>query len=51
MKEYKVVKVKKEFLEECELPMGEYLGDWCGYVITIRHNEEVYRLRTNVGIR
>ena len=46
----KIEKVSKLY-KECKLPDGEYNGLWGGYIITIQHEFNEYRLKSEVGVR
>jgi hypothetical protein len=46
-----IVSISKKVPQSATLPDGIYQGSWCGYIIELTFNKEIYELKTLEGIR
>lgn len=47
----KILKIEEKVPRPSKLPDGLYTGVWGGYVIEVRHNDHLYQLTTDEGVR
>lgn len=47
----KINKITKLIPVTAFLPDGEYEGIWGGYTICVKHEREIYELKTEIGIK
>lgn len=48
---YKVLAIHERAPKASSLPSGLYIGQWGGYVITVRYNDKTYELTTEEGVK
>lgn len=47
----KIIKIEEKVLQPSKLEDGVYTGLWGSDIITITHNNRLYQLTTDVGVR